>query len=186
MALTAVVKPTYPSGTDADDLKFSALSETMIGDDVYFGAGTLTANDITTFFGDQTDILASLASNFDLLGELAEKPAKISSKTSSLKTRNYKVAGKRENSIEITIVGISNLQKAYLESSAFSAVDMTFVLLSTLRDRMVILNGMRWVVEWSGETDGLYTVVLTTEFAGSTADRVFVYKDLIVGTLGVS
>lgn len=184
MALENVKKATFPSGTDADDLLFSALTETLIGDDVYFGAGTLTAADLTTYFGDQTDILASIASNFDLLGELAEKPVKIASKTSSLKTRNYKVAGKRENSVEITIVGISNLQKAYLESSAFTATDMTFVLLSTLRDRMVILNGMRWVVEWSGETDGLYTVVLSTEFAGSTNDRIYVWKDIAVGTLG--
>jgi hypothetical protein len=51
-------------------------------------------------------------------------------------------------------------------------------LQNTEKDRVIILNGMKWAVDWSGETDGLFSVVLSTEFSGATSDRVYVYKDI--------
>lgn len=180
--LTNVVKPTFPSGTDKDDLLFTNLVECMVGDIVHYGTGTLAEADITSYFDDKTTIASTLASNFEILGELGEKPGKVASKVTSLKTRNYRVAGKRENTLELTIVGIGILQKDYLESSAFGNEDQTIILRSREGDRMVILNGMRWTVDWSAEVDGLYTFVLTTEFAGATAGKFYVYKDLVVGT----
>lgn len=176
--LTNVVKPTFPSGTDKDDLLFTNLIETMVGDIVHFGSGTLSAADIASYLDDQVVIASTLASNFEILGELGEKPGKMNSKLSSLKTRNYRVSGKRENTIEITIVGIGLLQKDYLESTAFSAEEQTFILRSREGDRMIILNGMRWTVDWSGEVDGLFTFVLTTEFAGATTGKIYMYKDI--------
>jgi hypothetical protein len=180
--LTTVVKPTFPSGTDKDDLLFDSLVECMVGDIVHYGSGTLAAADITSYFDDQTTIASTLASNFEILGELGEKPGKMDSKVSSLKTRNYRVGGKRETTIELTIVGIGILQKNYLESVAFSGENQTIVLSSREADRIVILNGMRWTVEWSAEVDGLYTFVLSTEFAGATTGKIYMYKDLAVGT----
>ncbi len=179
--LTNVVKPTFPSGTDKDDLLFTNLIETMVGDLVYYGSGTLSAADISTYLDDQTVIGTTLASNFEVLGELGEKPGKMESKVESVKTRNYKVAGKRMTTIELNIVGIGILQKDYLESAAFSAEEQTMILRNREGDRMVILNGMRWTVDWSGEADGLYTFVLTTEFAGATAGKIYMYKDIPVG-----
>ena len=179
MALQKVKKlTTFPSGTTASDLKFDALIEQMIGDDVYVGEGTLDATDLATLVASQASIATELAAAFDVLGELAEKPGKIDSKLTSLKTRNYKVAGKRTNTLELALVGISNKQKDFLESTAFSNTTITLVMQNTEKDRLVIFNGMKWSMEWNGETDGLYNVVISTEFVGASKDRIYVYKDI--------
>jgi hypothetical protein len=93
MAITTVKKlTTFPTGTDADDLAFDELIEQMIGDDVYVAEGTLNATDLAAMTADQATIASNLATYFDVLGELAEKAAKVESKNTALKTRNYKVA----------------------------------------------------------------------------------------------
>lgn len=179
MAITTVKHlTTFPSGTDADDLAFDELIEQMIGDDVYVAEGTLNATDLAAMTGNQATIAENLAAYFDVLGELAEKAAKVESKNTALKTRNYKVAGKRTTTLELSLVGISNLQKAFLESTAFTGTTVTMFLQNTERDRVIILNGMKWAVDWSGETDGLFAVTLSTEFSGATSDRIYVYKDI--------
>ena len=91
--------------------------------------------------------------SFDLLGELAEKARKADSKITKLKTRNYTLPGKRTSTVELTIVGLSNQQKNYLESSAFMGKNITIVAASKSLDRVVIFNGLRWTVDWSGEAD---------------------------------
>jgi hypothetical protein len=178
MAITGVAKITsFPAGMDAGDLAFDELIEQMIGDDVYIAEGTLTPADVASL----SSIAAydtALSTNFDVLGELAEKPGKIDSKLDSLKTRNYKVAGKRTNTLELKLVGISQLQKKYLESPAFSATTMTIILRSREKDRVIILNGMKWTADWSSETDALFDVLLSTEFAGTTDTRIYVFKDI--------
>lgn len=179
MAITTVKKlSTFPSGTDSDDLLFDSLIEQMIGDDVYVGEGTMNADDIASMVTSQATIATALSGLFDVLGELAEKAAKVESKNTALKTRNYKVAGRRTTTLELNLVGISNLQKAFIESTAFTGTTVTMVLQNTEKDRLIILNGMKWAVDWSGETDGLFAVVLSSEFAGATSDRVYVYKDI--------
>ncbi len=45
-------------------------------------------------------------------------------------------------------------------------------------DRVVIFNGLRWTVGWSGEADGLFTVVISTEFSGVTSNKIFLLKDI--------
>lgn len=179
MAITGVEQiDNFPGAMTADDLAFDELLEQMIGDDVYIGAGTLTDEDLATLV-DQVAYDAALAANFDVLGELSEKAGKMDSKLSSLKTRNYKVAGKRTNTVEINIVGISQLQKQYLESTDFSGTTMTVILRNREKDRVIILNGMKWTCDWSGEVDGLFAVVLSTEFAGTTNGKIYVYKDIV-------
>ncbi|MCB5285544.1 MAG: hypothetical protein LHW45_08160 [Candidatus Cloacimonetes bacterium] len=179
MAITTVQKlTTFPAGTDADDLAFDELIEQMIGDDVYVAEGTLDATDLAAMTGDQATIASNLASYFDVLGELAEAAAKVESKNTALKTRNYKVAGKRTTTVEISLVGISNLQKAFLESTAFTGTTVTMFMQNTEKDRVIIFNGMKWAVDWDGTTDGLWNVKLSTEFTGATSDRVYVYKDI--------
>lgn len=176
--LTNVVKATYPSGIDAGDLAFDELLESLVGDEVYFGAGTLSDADIETYLSDQATITSTLASNFESLGELAEKPSKADSKVDVLKTRNYVVPGKRSTSVEVTLSGISNLQKAFLESASFQNETYTLIMLNRDHDRMVIYNGMRWITSWSGEVDGVFTVVLASEFGGTTNAKIKVYKDI--------
>jgi hypothetical protein len=46
----------------------------------------------------------------------------------------------------------------------------------------VIFNGLRWTVDWSGEADGLFSVVISTEFSGITNGKIFVLKDIPAGT----
>lgn len=57
----------------------------------------------------------------------------------------------------------------------------TIVIVSKGKDRAVIFNGLRWTVDWSGEADGLFTVVISTEFFGVTAGKIYLFKDLPVG-----
>jgi hypothetical protein len=160
------------------DLQFSALMDVMIADDIYFGIGTYTETDINTLYATQGSTKTELTTNFDLLGELAEKPGKADSKITKLKTRNYTLPGKRTSTVELTIVGLSNQQKNYLESSAFMGKNVTIVAVSKSFDRVAIFNGLRWTVDWSGEADGLFTVVVSTEYAGSTSGKFYVFKDI--------
>lgn len=175
MGLTA---PTYPSGTLQADLEFPALMEGISADKIYFGMGKYTSSEATTAYGTQTAMATELNTNMDLLGELAEKPGKADSKVNKLKSRNFMIMGKRTNTVELTIVGLSVKQKTFLESRNFSGKDITIAIVSADNDRAVVFNGLRWTCEWSGEADGLFSMVISTEFSGSTKDKVFLFKDI--------
>ena len=176
-----ISQPTYPAPMVESDLQFSALMDVMIADDIYFGIGTYTDLDIAAHFINQTALNLELSTNYDILGELAEKPGKTDSKITKLKTRNYSIPGKRTSTIELSIVGLSVKQKDFLESSSFMGKNTTIVIVSKGKDRAVIFNGLRWTVDWSGEADGLFTVVISTEFSGVTAGKIYLFKDLPVG-----
>lgn len=180
MPPSPIATPTYPSGTTQSDLLFSALMEGMVADKIYFGFGVYAAAEVETIYATVPSVQTELNTNFDILGELAEKPGKTDSKLTKLKTRNYTITGKRTSTVELTIVGMSAKQKDYLESRSFSGKDLTIVVASTEMDRVIIFNGMRWTVEWSGEADGLFTVVISTEFSGTTAGKVYLKKDIPV------
>jgi hypothetical protein len=170
--------PTFASGTTSADLVFSALVDTFIADELFFGLGEYTAAEIGTKYATKNAIATELGSYLKQIGELAEKPGKVDSKIEKHKTRNYLIPGKRSSSIELTINGISAKQKDYLESSLFQGALVTMVALNKDHDRVTIFNGMRWVVEWSGEADGLWSVVLSTEFSGATANRIGALKGI--------
>jgi hypothetical protein len=70
-------------------------------------------------------------------------------------------------------VGLSTRQKNFLESSAFMGKNTTIVVTSKGLDRVVIFNGLRWTVDWSGEADGLFTVMISTEFSGVTSNKIY-------------
>jgi hypothetical protein len=124
--------------------------DVFIADDVYFGFGSYSDSEVASIYNNQSSIKDELNSSFDLLGELAEKPGKADSKITKLKTRNYTLPGKRTSTVELTISGLSNRQKNYLESSAFMGKNMTIVAASKSLDRVAIFNGLRWTVDWSG------------------------------------
>ena len=173
-----VSKITLPGTMTAADMAFEALTAQMAGDYAWFGSGTLTEAEIASldsaFAWD-----AAIAANFDSLGELGESAGKVESKLASLKTRNYKLPGKRTTTMEINLVGISQLQKQYLESNDFSATTMSIILRNREKDRAIVFNGQKWTADWSGAVDGLFSVVLTTEFVGGTSGKVLVYKDIV-------
>ena len=83
-----ISQPTYPSNMTEADLGFSKLMDVLIADLVYFGIGTYDELAINTIHTTQAAVKTELTTNFDLLGELAEKPGKTDSKLSKLKTRN--------------------------------------------------------------------------------------------------
>lgn len=174
----ALEVPTFPAGTTAADLLFAALVDTMIADNVYFGMGTYTAAEVGTKYANKTAMATELSTYLKPLGELAEKPGKTDSKIDKLKSRNYQIPGKRSTTVELSLNGLSMKQKDFLESSVFSGAVTTIVLTNREQDRFTIFNGNRWTVDWSGEADGLYSVVISSEFSGNTNDKLFVGKGL--------
>lgn len=176
-----ISQPTYPSNMTEGDLSFSKLMDVLIADLVYFGIGTYDLLSIETLYATQASVKTELSTNFDLLGELAEKPGKTDSKLSKLKTRNYAIPGKRTSTVELNIAGLHNKQKNYLESTLFMSKDTTIVVASKEYDRVVIFTGLRWTVDWSGEADGLFNVVISTEFSGVTSNKIFLLKDIPPG-----
>lgn len=176
-----VSQPTYPADMSPDDLKFANLMDVLVADNVYFGVGSYDTEGVNTLYATQPDVKSELTTNFSLLGELAEKPGKADSKITKLKTRNYTILGKRTSTVELTIAGLSTAQKNYLESHGFMSQDVTIVVVSKGFDRVVIFNGMRWTVDWSGEADGLFSVIISTEFSGTTAGRIYLRKDIPPG-----
>jgi len=176
-----IAPPTYPTNMVEGDMGFNKLMDVLVADFVYFGIGTYDQTAIDSLYATQGSAKTELSTNFDLLGELAEKPGKTDSKLSKLKTRNYSIPGKRTSTVELNIAGLSTKQKNFLESSLFMSKDTTIVVASKDLDRAVIFTGLRWTVDWSGEADGLFNVVISTEFSGVTSNKIFLLKDIPAG-----
>lgn len=174
----AISTPTLPAGMTSNDLAFSALVDTFIADEVYYGTGSYTSAEIATKYATKAALATELSSSTTKIGELAENPGKAESKINKLKTRNYQIPGKRTSTFELSLNGISAAQKDYFEGNSFQGAEITLVVVSKERDRATIFNGMRWTVDWSGEADGLWTVVISTEFSGATAGKVYLVKGL--------
>jgi hypothetical protein len=177
----SVSKPTYPASILASDFQFENLMSSFKFDSVYLGVGKLLASEITTSFADQSVMETDIEANFDQLGELAEKPGKVDSKLTTLKTRHYAVPGDRETKIELNINGLSDKTKKYLESDSFSSSVITIVCLSPDRNSAVIFNGLRWITNWSGEAGGLLAATIGTEFRGSTDGKIVLLKNIPEG-----
>lgn len=172
--MAAISKITFPTNMTASDLEFIELLPSLVADKVYVGSGVFPGlSDINDSVID-TDILSGFLDNStDPIGELAEKPGKMDSKTSKLKSRNYSIPGKRTSTVELNLVGLADKQKNFLESSAFQGQELTLFIVSEDLHRVVVLNGLRWTVDWSAEADGLFNVVISTEFSGITANKIF-------------
>ncbi|MDD3535164.1 MAG: hypothetical protein PHC50_03345 [Candidatus Cloacimonetes bacterium] len=172
MAETIPEVPIPPAGTSLD---FADLSAVMPGDEVYFAEGADTVSAINTMFATRTSLATALAASFTSLGELAEAPAKVDSSVEKLRTRNYCIPGRRESSIELVVAGISDKTKAYFESSAFAAKDISIILLNRDRTDAVIFIGMRFKADWKAESDKVPQVTLTANFTGNS-DKIRIYK----------
>ncbi|MDD3535165.1 MAG: hypothetical protein PHC50_03350 [Candidatus Cloacimonetes bacterium] len=174
----AFKKPTLPSGISATDLAFSAQLAVVPSDEIFLGIGAFAAFDADTFFPDKEIAAATIEDSFILMGELAEAPGDFGSSAEALKTRNYTLPGKRTNSVSLTIAGISNLQKAYFESPQISGVPLSICVIDRERSRAVLFNGLAWTLDWSAEVDGLYNIVISSEFSGSTSQNIYIIPNI--------
>lgn len=137
-------------------------------------------------FGSQADVpesalvgreefLAFLEGAFDEISDLGENPGKESSKVVRLKTSNYVIEGRRTNTIELTLIGLTQERKDWLEAELNKEL-RTISLLSTDGDNCLVFNGMRWSYERETEFNGLYTSTLSTEYSGATKNRYFIIQ----------
>lgn len=177
-----------PLEMEDEDMSFDLLEHVMPGDHVYFALGSA----ISEFYGFDPVInndVEGIMILMTLLGELADKPGKVDSKTDRLKTRNYQIQGKRTSSIEINLNGLSTKMKNYLESALFQEQDITILItdadLATMEPltdpgyRCLLFDAMRWAVDWSAEADGLWSVVISTSVDGSTASKILPFTSEI-------
>jgi len=178
-----VQKPTLPAGLSSGDLA-DLLNQIGKVDvyNIYAGVGRLTSAELDSIFASQETINTELESNFEEIGELSEKPFKAESKSEKLKTRHYQLEGKRTNIVTVTIVGISEEKKNWLEDQSAGMTQLTFIALSKDKTQAILINGCRWTVDWSGEADGLYTQEVTTEFIGKTSEKVVFFNQIPVTT----
>ncbi len=168
--------PPLPAGMYSQELDFDNLIEVLVTDDAYYGIGEYTEAELEDNFSSPGATWAEIFTNLAPLGELAEKPVTAESQAELKKTRKYSLPGKRTNPIELTINGMSKDQKAYLEGAGFSGRKITIVCLSKDGMRLTVFNGMRWVVEWSSETDELFQLKIAAQFSGNTKDRIYMKK----------
>lgn len=175
-----------PVEMEDEDLTFDLLEHVMPGDHVYFALGSALSHLTNINNSDVDEILQYTA----VLGELAEKPGKVDSKINRLKTRNYSISSKRNSSIEINIVGMSTKLKNYLETALFQEQDVAILItekdkekINLLTDpgyRCLLLDSMRWTVDWSAEADGLWSVVISTTVNGFTASKILPFTAISV------
>ncbi len=176
-----------PLEMEDEDLSFDLLEHVMPGDHVYFALGSALSHiaDINIIYNSEIwDILENMV----VLGELADKPGKIDSKINRLKTRNYSISSKRNSSIEINIVGLSTKLKNYLETALFQEQDVAILITEMDRDKMdvltdpgyrcLLLDAMRWTVDWSAEADGFWSVVISTTVNGFTASKILPFTSI--------
>ncbi len=118
-----------------------------------------------------------LNSSFDEISDLGENPGKEESKVAKFKTTNFLIEGKRSNTIELTLIGLNQARKDWLESQLNKAI-RTIALWSADKASCLIFNGMRWSYERSNEFNGLYTATISTEYSGPTKDRYFIIDSI--------
>ena len=174
----SVTKITSPSGIAAN-LLFAALMEKFIGGTAYIGIGSYANKAAADAVFDGMDNLATeLAANYDPMGELGDDGGNLDSKAKKLKTRYHTVQGRRDNKFEITLAGLGEDQKNFFESNTFSGTAHTIVIVADDGNHAVVFNGLEWTCDWSGKMDELFKVVLSTEFAGPTEDKIWIYNDI--------
>ncbi|MBI9030745.1 hypothetical protein JEZ13_01905 [bacterium] len=114
-----------------------------------------------------------LKATFDEISDLGENPGKEESKVAKFKTTNFLIEGKRSNTIELTLIGLNQARKDWLESQLNKEI-RTIALWSANKANCLIFNAMRWSYERSNEFNGLYTATISTEYSGPTKDRYFI------------
>lgn len=178
MALTQL---TLPQGISRSDLDGSGAINSIRSDEIYIGQGSLIFPADDTNFADKNAVKTLLEST-TLLGDAAEKPFKLESKVEKLKTRSKIVEGRRTNTIEVRLAGITNKQKALLESGVLNSGDFTIIGVTVIHDQCLVINGLKWTYEFTGESDNLFSATLSAEFAGATDAKIRIYDKISAPT----
>jgi hypothetical protein len=141
-----------------------------IGDDSFRGIGEIPVTALLSQEAFQGEFLDFC---FAPISDLGENPGKEESKVAKFKTTNFLIEGKRSNTIELTLIGLNQARKDWLESQLNKEI-RTIALWSANKASCLIFNGMRWSYERSNEFNGLYTATISTEYSGPTKDRYFI------------
>lgn len=170
MAVTKIVIPDKVTSFAENSAIFSCGK-------LYAADGGYTKAEAIAAFADLTAKQTEVSSNFIELSDLAEKPFKMDSKVTKLKTLNYTIEGKRTNTIELTLVGLTQERKTWLEEE-LGKTARTFLLDNTSGDSVMILNNKRWICEWAYEADGAFNAVISTEYSGPTTSGFMVFQGI--------
>ena len=155
----AITKPTLTDGvTD-----FPETTAIFACGELYVADGGYGDSELPSSFAG-----IDLAASFAKLSDLAEKPFKVESKVTSFKTLNYTLEAKRNNVIELNLVGLTQARKAWLEEELGKA-NRTFVLVNKTKDSAMIFNDRRWICEWTYEAESAFNAMIKTEYLGPTA-----------------
>lgn len=173
---------TFPTKPVISGLEFDDLLPVLPGDYVYFTTGSEDPDTVDSKFANQT-VLATTMAAFVKLGELTETPGNFQSALQKHRTRNYIIPGKRTNTYVISIAGLFNAQKEYLESDEFSNKEISILILSRDHTQALLFNGLSWKFDWNAETDTISTGTLTAENIGSS-EAYRIYPDIPVASGG--
>ena len=122
-----------------------------------------------------SDLPALLGSDYDELGEVAEKPGKISGSVDLIKLKNKSIPGLRKNAVELNLVGISEGRLAFLESE-LSEQEATIIIVNSAGDTAMVFNGLTWTGSQEGEIGDVFKVTLKAEFEGVTANKIWILE----------
>jgi hypothetical protein len=173
MAITA---PTFTGYTETDITTFANVMAAFRHGKCYLADGSLSKAEADVIFADLTAMAAGLADAVEL-SDLADDPGKEESKVEKLKTSNYVIDGKRTNTIELNLVGMSQDRKDWLEQE-LNGIARTVILISSGGNDAIVFSGMRWSYDRSSELNKLFSAVISTEYAGVTGSRYFIYKNI--------
>ena len=177
--MAPVKQPELPSGMSAAD--FVDLTKQLAAiraEVIYVGAGSYTESELSTLFADKSVLTTELSTNLVKLGLLNEKAFKHDSKVEKVKTKHHVFETNRANTVEVTIDGMSEDKKDFFEAISRDGTQLTLVALTKQNDKGIIINGCTWTVDWSGEDRGLITIVIGTEFSGSTKNVVVIKHNI--------
>lgn len=176
----SLAKETSPSGIAAE-FSFDAIKTKFCGGSVYFGVGSYSAVEQADIFDGMDHLATELAANADSLGELAEgdDALSIESTVGEINTRHYALAGKRESTLKVMIVGLSEAKKNYLESRDFGFKKVSLIALGEGdANDALLMNGLYWKCSWAGKVDGVWTVTLEAKFRGYTENVIRPYLNI--------
>jgi len=176
-----VTKNTPLNGSMAEVGAYASQLVAFAGGQVFIGKGSYADRAaFATKVADLTVMATELGTAFDELADVAEKPGKIESKVAELKTKHHISDGKRTNTIELHLAGISEARKAFLEND-LNKSDQTIILVDENGNRVICFNGLRWSGSYSGEIDGVFDAVLKTEFSGSSVNKIWIADNIPAG-----
>jgi hypothetical protein len=173
----AITQPTFEGYTEAQITTFNSILAAFQHGKMYISDGAITKTEADVMFADLTQMASDLGDKAVELGDLGENPGKEESKVEKLKTTNYVIEGKRTNTIELNLAGLSQDRKDWLEQE-LNKVARTVILVSSGGDDVIVFTNLRWSYERSTELNKLFNATIATEYAGVTGSKYFIYQDI--------